>query len=73
MRILKHGTPQKDIIKIFSCHICGCEFEANQKEYESVAQLPEDRGAISVSDFRYLRTVYYCRCPECGEKVEEKN
>lgn len=63
MKILKHGTPQK-VKRIFCCSNCGCEFEAEDTEYETITH-----GHIDGS----LSNRYFCQCPECFDMAREKD
>jgi len=58
MEIIKHGDPEKlKGTKYFVCDKCGCEFKADNTEYEErLAEL------ISAVD-------YVIACPECGTET----
>lgn len=58
MKILKPGLslePGKP--KVFSCLECGCEFEADAKEYTTA--------------FHYHTVSFYATCPNCKNMVCE--
>lgn len=58
MEIIKHGDPEKlKGIKYFVCTKCGCEFKADNTEYEE--RLEEFIGAVE----------YVIACPECGNET----
>ncbi len=58
MKIIKHGTHKA---VLFNCKACGCEFEAENDEYEA------DISTCAIDGYkRHLR--YYCKCPECREQ-----
>lgn len=58
MKIIKQGKSKEELEVIlknekqFKCRTCECIFEADKTEYES-----EDD---------YIYTMYYCKCPNCG-------
>lgn len=53
MRIIKDGNVNQLLkLKIFTCEKCGCEFEANNKEYKI--------------DSHRNETYYYAKCPMTG-------
>ena len=57
-RVIKYGTEQKvNPVYVFKCH-CGCEFEADSKDYRCESSPKNERYAIS-------------KCPEsfCGRDV----
>lgn len=54
MNILRHGK-YKSTTKIFRCMECGCEFEADKTEYESIFQTIHEKKEL----------VFQSRCPEC--------
>ena len=58
MKIIKHGNPERlKEVMIFTCEYCGCEFEADNTEYE-------------VSHDIYHNDKYYSvKCPECNNTV----
>lgn len=58
MRILKEGIEKFPETFIFKCGYCGCEFEADQSEFERCNSWNRKR-------FGLLAT---CRCPNCGDK-----
>ena len=58
MKILKHGDPEKlKGIKYFVCNECGCEFKADNTEYE-------ERLAEFVNTVEYV-----IACPECDNET----
>lgn len=59
MKIITPGDPdarRKKYLKIFTCTLCGCVFEAEAGEYESRAA-------------GYNETDYVAVCPCCGENT----
>lgn len=57
MIILKHGKPQTHI---FHCDNCGCEFEAEEKEWTTWFEVDLfDENTRSI------------KCPDCGYLIEE--
>ena len=76
MRIIKQGRPKatKNILR-FRCYRCGCEFEADDTEYEQVSYCvipfpPRCRPARCqpVSQIAYVHDgiIATCICPCCG-------
>ena len=63
MNIIKQGKTKEElkailnVTKRFECKTCGCVFEADKGEYET----EEAR----------IYSYYYCKCPNCGQKVNE--
>ena len=58
MEIIKHGDPDRiKQVKYFVCNKCGCEFKADNTEYEE--QLVEYISAVE----------YVMACPECGARI----
>lgn len=55
MRILKQGFQNRKVKK-FSCKNCGCEFEADNTEYQTAGQIA----------YQYDGTTATCKCPGCG-------
>ena len=52
MKIIKQGDPRRlRYPKLFKCYDCGCEFEADNTEYE-LTEGPVGSG-------------YFCKCPCC--------
>ena len=60
MRIIKQGRPKatKNILR-FRCCRCGCEFEADNTEYEQASQIAYVHDGIIAT----------CICPCCGVTV----
>ena len=60
MRIIKQGRPKatKNILR-FRCCRCGCEFEADDTEYEQASQIAYVHDGIIAT----------CICPCCGATV----
>ena len=60
MRIIKQGRPKatKNILR-FRCCRCGCEFEADDTEYEQASQIAYVHDGIIAT----------CLCPCCGARV----
>ena len=60
MRIIKQGRPKatKNILR-FRCCRCGCEFEADDTEYEQASQIAYVHDGIIAT----------CICPCCGARV----
>ena len=60
MRIIKQGRPKatKNILR-FRCCRCGCEFEADNTEYEQASQIAYVHDGIIAT----------CICPCCGATV----
>ena len=60
MRIIKQGRPKatKNILR-FRCCRCGCEFEADDTEYEQASQIAYMHDGIIAT----------CICPCCGTTV----
>ena len=60
MRIIKQGRPKttKNILR-FRCCRCGCEFEADDTEYEQASQIAYMHDGIIAT----------CICPCCGATV----
>lgn len=60
MRIIKQGRPKatKNILR-FRCCRCGCEFEADDTEYEQASQIAYVHDGIIAT----------CICPYCGATV----
>lgn len=58
MRIIKYGdTNRLRGIRRFVCEVCGCEFEADNKEYKHEFSQREACGWYSI------------RCPTCNQWV----
>lgn len=58
MEIIKHGDPEKlKGTKYFICNKCGCEFKADNTEYEE--RLVDFISAVE----------YVIACPECGNET----
>ena len=70
MRIIKQGRPKatKNILR-FRCCRCGCEFDADDTEYEQASQIAYVHDGIIAT----------CICPCCGlqctflKKTEEES
>ncbi len=63
MEILKQGDLAKlDNKKAFVCNKCGCEFTADDKEYEPASQIDYIGNGVSA----------YCKCPCCGNLADSK-
>ena len=60
MRIIKQRRPKatKNILR-FRCCRCGCEFEADDTEYEQASQIAYVHDGIIAT----------CICPCCGARV----
>ena len=60
MRIIKQGRPKatKNILR-FRCCRCGCEFEADDTEYDQASQIAYVHDGIIAA----------CICPCCGVTV----
>lgn len=64
MKIIKQGKSKEELEKIlrrtvrFTCHTCGCVFEADKNEY-------------SVSSGYGFYTVRTCVCPNCQSVTNE--
>lgn len=55
MKIIKHGDLRRlDKTRRFTCHDCGCIWDANQTEYRH--------------EFDRNSDVWICECPTCGRK-----
>lgn len=58
VKVLKHGEPKHHI---FTCRNCGCEFEAEEKEWNEVYDLDDDAEA---------NPIWLIECPDCGKPVD---
>ena len=66
MNIIKPGkTPEereqeaiRKSIKTFECSTCECVFTADKTEYQSSTD--------------YIYEIYYCECPNCGNRAYQK-
>lgn len=60
MKILKEGNLNYSLkVKTFQCDSCGCQFEANSKEYDNASQMAYFHDGITAE----------CKCPCCGNVV----
>jgi hypothetical protein len=63
MKIIKQGKTKEELkiilkkTKCFECKTCGCVFEADDGEYETV----------EVQIYSYC----FCKCPNCGQRAKE--
>ena len=69
LKIIKEGVSQ-DKIKRFECDVCGCIFEADEREYEEVKSLsPWTELTLYISGFNLNDVMYRVECPCCKNRI----